>query len=547
MSRAHGAWSTTGGWFGEEGSASFGWLSGPSDGSPASGVLVLPPVGYGFWSSYSTLRALAEALAGAGHLALRVHYGGTGNAAGSQWDTDRLGAWEHSVRDGAALLRRAGCEELTLVGAHLGATLALQLASELDASAVVAWKPVVNGRREARGLRVRSVAIPDDELVGLGSLSFAGTVLSTASLQDIAAIDLLEVEHGPERALVLDGAGADPLVARLAGIGTAAERLEVAGEEALTVPAEEAEVAAEVVAAVVAWVQPSGPASGGAPIAGLLGDLDDGTIREEVVSLADAGLVGIACSPAGHRAPEGTVVLLNSGSEAHVGPGRAWVELARHLAAHGHRVLRVDFRGWGESPDDGLAPGRPYDAHGIEDTVALVDALEAQGAGPVVLVGLCAGAWIALKAVLERDVAGVVALNPQLYWQPGDPVDALLTTTRARRTPERELEEEGRRTGLWDARDAAGERIAPAAWLDELAGNPATVAFLYAEGDDGLEFLHNRLARRVEAVLADGGLSIVEVEGIDHAMHRAWLRPAMFGAISTAVRTALDAHQRAAL
>ena len=33
------------------------------------------------------------------------------------------------------------------------------------------------------------------------------------------------------------------------------------------------------------------------------------------------------------------------------------------------------------------------------------------------------------------DVDGVIALNPPLYWAPGDPVEALMSTTRQRPLP----------------------------------------------------------------------------------------------------------------
>ena len=48
-------------------------------------------------------------------------------------------------------------------------------------------------------------------------------------------------------------------------------------------------------------------------------------------------------------------------------------------------------------------------------------AATAAGHERVVVFGLCASAWIALRAVLDAPVAGVIALNPQLYWKPGDP------------------------------------------------------------------------------------------------------------------------------
>jgi pimeloyl-ACP methyl ester carboxylesterase len=225
------------------------------------------------------------------------------------------------------------------------------------------------------------------------------------------------------------------------------------------------------------------------------------------------------------------VIWLNSGSEPHVGPGRAWVEYARALALRGRASLRLDFSGWGESPDRGHAPGRPYDPHGIEEAAAAVAALRGLGYERVVLAGLCAGAWVALRTVLEQDVTGVVALNPQLYWRPGDPVEALMRDTRTRRAAEREREARGGRLGVWTLLDRLGHRPWAGRWLDALAATGIPVLLCFAEGDDGLEYLRNRLGNRLARVTARGTITVVEIPDIDHSMHRAWLRERVVDAV----------------
>ena len=83
--------------------------------------------------------------------------------------------------------------------------------------------------------------------------------------------------------------------------------------------------------------------------------------------------------------------------------------IRRDLALIGFSSVRLDFSGWGESPDLGHAPGRPYDQHGMEEVREAVAALRELGHQQVVVAGLCAGAWVALKAAVTVDVDGVVA------------------------------------------------------------------------------------------------------------------------------------------
>jgi len=536
---------TAGRWIGHGERAAFGWLSAARGVATGSGVLVLPPVGYAWWSSYQTLRLVSERLARLGHTVVRLQYHGTGNAAGSQSEPDRLLAWRASVQQAADELSGLGCDQLTVVGVQVGGSLALEMAREIGADAVAAWAPVIKGRREARTLRLRSHAIPDG-YPGAGGVSFGGTVFGPELLAAIADIDLLTLPSGPGRALIIDDETAAPLVGRLEELEVLTEHRVLDDEQTLGVAAEDAVPALQTIEAITDWIGPAyQPSTTGdiRPRPAIEFAWQDTRIREEVVTLGAHRLVGILTSPARAACQPGTVVVLNSGSEPHVGPGRAWVELARDLAVAGSRVLRVDFRGWGESPDDGYAPGRPYDQHCIEDTIDILTTLRRRQQGPIVLVGLCAGAWIALKATLAEPADAVVAINPQLYWQPGDPVEALLTDTRKRRTAERLEEEAGRESGRWDALDRAGHRNAPGAWLDQLAASETRLFLLSAEGDDGLEYLENRLALRLADLIENHGLHVETIPGIDHAMHRTWLRPAMFAAVARAVTATRD-HTR---
>lgn len=548
--RTEPAVTTDGTWFGPAERPLLGWLSharrdviGSSPAAvPASGIVILAPVGYAYWCSHRTLRAIAERLAARGHAVLRFDYDGTGDSAGDQWEQDRVPTWRANVRAAVEELRQRGCRQITLVGARLGATFALLDGPELGADRVVAWAPIGSGRRYVKELKLLSTPVPkaDDPLEPAGTVVAAGTVFSAETLTALGALTLAELTDAAARTLVVDdpGGSAQAVVDRLASLGGEAEHVTLGGGElALETPPEFAAVPAEIVEAIIGWIGDAEPLADaqrpprpGARIAWRGGEVD-----EEIVRLEPHGHVGIATSPLEVDPARSTLVMLNPGSETHVGPGRAWVEYARALALLGHRSVRVDLRGWGESPDDGRAPGRPYDACGIDDAAEIVRSLRASGHERVVLFGLCASAWILLRTVLDAQVTGAIALNPQMYWQQGDPVEIDWDLIRARRAAEIRRIEGGARWHAWSALDLVGSRPFAGRWLDELAETRIPIELLFAEGDDGIVFLRGRLSRRLSRVTRDGAIAVREIPDVDHPMHRTWLRQGIIDAIHDAL------------
>lgn len=525
---------TQGIWLGPAGRPLAGWLS-VAAGRPRSdlGVLILPSVGYEYWTAHRTLRVLAERLAGVGHTALRIDYDGVGDSAGDQSDPERWESWRTAVGVGTQALRAAGATRIALVGLRLGATIALLEAADSGADAVVAALPVVSGRRYAGELALMSekVPAPAPKNVAAGTVVYGGTVMSPETIDALRAIDLISIQSPTSLPVLLidrqDGSRSQSLATRLEQLGCALT-YEMVGDMgvALDRPTEEAEASEDLAALVSAWIGPAeAPAVPPAP-------RDDspsatiawqgGLVREQFVRIGETGLVGVRTQA--EDEPAASVVLLNSGSEPHVGPGRAWVELSRMLALRGFRAFRTDFRGWGESPDDGFAPGRPYDAHVADDLAEIVEALRAEGGPPVVLAGICAGAWMALQAATRVPVDAVIAINPQLYWQPGDPVEALMADTRSRRMAEIQYFKEcGHELEL--------ERPHPAAEvLERLQSRSTPTLILSSPGDDGLEFLESRLPR-AWASATGSGIIRHDVVTIDHALHRFWERGELLGPV----------------
>jgi pimeloyl-ACP methyl ester carboxylesterase len=139
-------------------------------------------------------------------------------------------------------------------------------------------------------------------------------------------------------------------------------------------------------------------------------------VREEILRPGlERALVGVAHLPEQGAGERWGVVLLNAGLVHRVGPARLWVRLARKLCARGHAVLRLDFSGIGDSPQNALAAR--FEQSAPLEARAAIDALQEQsGARGFVLIGLCSGAEIAFKCALaDPRVRGLVLVNPPRF------------------------------------------------------------------------------------------------------------------------------------
>jgi dienelactone hydrolase len=505
---------TPGGWRDVAGEPVACWLSGNHD-SPL-GVVLLPPIAYEYSSAARTMTALSHALGDKGAFVVTVDYPGTGDSAG---ETNSLASWRAALTDAVALARGSGLSKVALIGAGWGAAMALQSAEESETDAVVAIAPPLSGRRYVRQLRMLGLPDPDAS----GGVSVGGYYLPGALLEDMSHCVVTLPASCP--VLIVDKAARDERSAEPDVLVTRWTAAGVAGF--LERPAEEAETAVDLIEDVVSWLSDTlavEPAAVHRRLPRPTALVRPG-VTETFVTWGD--LPGVL-TKGQSSTPVGLLVLLNSGSDPHTGPGRAWVDLARFIAEQHHwGVLRFDARGWGRAQEGPVRDARPYDLHMRQDISKVVTAARSQGWGQLVL-GLCAGAWIALDSGRTGDVDGVVALNPQLYWQVGDPVEALLTTTIARRSEETAAIQRGQDAGQWDRDDEAGLRTAAGQWLDELDHRRVPIELVFAQDDPGLTYLRQRLSRRLNSCLEAGLIRVSEVADIDHGMHRTWQRDQVF-------------------
>ncbi len=133
--------------------------------------------------------------------------------------------------------------------------------------------------------------------------------------------------------------------------------------------------------------------------------------------VADRMLV-VVSRPAPPVAARPTVLLLTTGSNNRSGPGRMYVNFARYWASLGHTVVRADLGGAGDSvatePD---TENRPYAPVRIQEVRLLVDwASRLRSGAPIVLFGVCSGGYNAFHAALAgASVSGIVMVNPLIF------------------------------------------------------------------------------------------------------------------------------------
>ncbi len=393
----------------------------------ATGILLMPPLGYEDTCAYRPLRELADALARAGHVVLRLDWPTLGDSALEASEVNLLTCCRATVAEAARSLRARGLARLTGIGVRGGGLIAM---CSPDLDDLVLWGVPLSGRaylREERAFHQTAARaygqvpegiapLPEGVMEAGGFLYSAETV---AELQGLL-LRVLASERHLQRVLMIGRDGL-PIPADLLDAfhqaGTKVSTASIRGLGALLENSYQSELKPDIPQSILEWlaVHPEqGTVQG--PSSQTQLRLEGGVTERPMILEGEAGqLSGILCEPPGGVLPGAAWTLfLNAGGIRRSGPNRLWTRAARALAADGRPSLRFDVRDVGDS--DGAASPHldleeMYSESAIQDVIQVYDWVRTQGAGSIEVVGLCSGSFLGIQLAARREVHRAVLFN----------------------------------------------------------------------------------------------------------------------------------------
>ena len=423
----------------------FGWLHEPAPGSgpepgPALGVVLCAAFAQEEICTHHGLMLLADRLAAAGMPTLRFDYLGTGDSAdiGTGVDVSLASLSDDVAHAVDALRQECAVGAVALCGLRLGAAVAVQAAARIaDIAGVALLAPVIDGRTFLRETRAAAGVAPLAQLDPVPPID-AGLPLNTngfrwsGALQvEVAGIELTRLPAPAPQvmlATIRRDRRAPAYAAMLREAGVAVAEQPFADYDAYMLDPTVHVTPHATFAAVEAWLRDLPP--GTARVAASAPVTIEGTLAgddfEELPQRfgPDDRVFGMLCRPRSGTTAPVAAMLLQEGSSHHIGNGRAYVALARRLAAAGIASLRMDLTGMGDSPAGGNDRSPYFDPERYGEAVSGIDLLAAAGAPRVVAFGLCSGAHLAFQiGVADPRVAGIYLINlPKFVWDYGDDI-----------------------------------------------------------------------------------------------------------------------------
>lgn len=567
-----------------------GWLHTPAPGVQTKrGVVLCTSLGNEACILYRPLVVIADMLTRHGLTVLRFDYPGTGDSL--EEEDAEVGADDiiRSIVDAAEWLRReAGVEEVALCGIRAGALLAgaaARLVPDLWGLALMATPG--SGRVFLREMLMTARAWDAMWLVEGpsetdGWFEAHGIRMTHAAKKSLEAIDLRRLSEPPAlRVLVMEPATArnvGGLPERLQALGSDVTEIAFAGYEALLKDALENEVPVEAAQALGRWLAAGAALADEPPprIASAPARRTHSGAVESTVQFGPGGeLAGVLTKPRGGEIRSGALIV-NTGAHPHTGHSRFSVTLARRLAQAGVATLRMDASGLGDAAvETGHRTDVYSDSH-MADVHAGFRWLHNEIGRPLVVLGLCSGAYSAVRLWDEPELAGLVLVNLQkFFFDPGVPLKVVQTNTK--RTTQFYMRNIGRSKtwrriltgdidvggisrelagrGLRRARSAADPLLAKAGvrsryaqvrhWFRQLSQRRVPVGYVLSANDPGWDELEEYFGASGARLRRMPNIVLRRLENADHTLSHRCAREDLFAVVLRVVEAAEGASATA--
>jgi pimeloyl-ACP methyl ester carboxylesterase len=404
-----------------------GWLHTPVGGTSDVGVVLVSPIGRDARCAHMPMRLLADRLAAAGFCTIRYDHLGVGDSLDLPDEADVYPEWLQGISHATEFLRATtGVNRVVLGGVRMGATFAA--ISAVPSDGLILLAPVLSGRSWLNRMRfsARMSKTPDGAGGAAESIDTDGLWLSPATVASLSRVDLNSI--APPQGPVFIAAQNQLVKAyaeRASKAGAMVHATDFPGfnemflDSAVNLPPD------DLFDSVRAWLFDTfGQAT---PLAAPGRPSDECVLRppgsvERAVAFGP-GLHGVLCRPETAGASGPAVLFCNTGGDPRAGSGGFASKAARRLANMGLTSLRFDMAGLGDSPmPDGAVRCHVFETPREGDIDAALAFLGEHGYGRVVVVGVCSGAYHALRAAWRNPrVSGLFAVSPiKMIWRPGD-------------------------------------------------------------------------------------------------------------------------------
>ena len=398
-------------------------------------LIICPPVGIDYMNSHRSLRHLADEIAQMGTPCLRLDYLGTGNSADGL-RTDDISNFLNSIQKAYQFIQNdLKVKQIALLGFRFGATLAALASEKLDIEYLILWSGIYQGRsllREIRLLQKMSTIVDTkSETIDAG-----GWEINKLTQDAIHNININKIVPRTNNILILTADKSSKhkkLINSWESESKDITLCEAAGVAEMLVDAHDTVVPKQAIHEIKNWIRPS---------------LTDHNFHVTPKTSAQLECIDVLTNESFKvkqslhffhnkidqfyiktthtQNIEKTlplVILLNSGSNHHVGPHRLYVTISRMLSREGFTCIMLDLPGLGESiSQDNQAENLCYMANPTESIKACIEHAGTSENG-VVLMGLCSGAYHAFLGAIELDnppIVESILINPDtFYWEQG--------------------------------------------------------------------------------------------------------------------------------